>query len=188
MSAVPEFLRRAVLPLACLLVAGGLVAAGSIAAGGDVVATKKAKVKIKCPNEAGKTVTCKVKGKLPRGKKGPQGEQGPAGTPGTPGTDGISGYEIVRETFQDVFAQNSGGFRGLSAVQTVACPAGKRAIGGGMDLGTDATQNGQQRQMILSASHPTSTGDGWSVQLFNNSTSIDSSIDLEVYAICATAG
>ncbi len=39
--------------------------------------------------------------------------------------------------------------------------------------------------MILSASHPTSAGDGWSIQLFNNSTSIDSSIDLEVYAICA---
>lgn len=73
-------------------------------------------------------------------------------------------------------------------MKTVACPAGKRAIGGGSNLGTNATQNGQQRQVTVSLSAPNGAGTGWSVQLFNNSTTIDTSIDLQVYAICASAG
>jgi hypothetical protein len=68
----------------------------------------------------------------------------------------------------------------------VSCPAGKRVIAGGSDLGTNATQNGQQRQVTVSLNGPNGTGTGWSVQLFNNSTSIDTSIDLRVYAICAS--
>lgn len=83
---------------------------------------------------------------------------------------------------------NSGGQRGLSEVQTVSCPGSKRVIGGGADLGTDDEQNGQQRQVTVSLSAPNSTGTGWSVQLFNNSTSIDTLIDLRVYAICANVG
>ncbi|MCB0876214.1 MAG: hypothetical protein R2718_07290 [Solirubrobacterales bacterium] len=31
---------------------------------------------------------------------------------------------------------------------------------------------------------PVGSGDGWSVRLFNNSTSAVSSIDVQVYAIC----
>ena len=189
MSTAPKLLRRALLPAICLLALSGLVAAGSIAAGD--YAAKMPRVKVRCPNKPGETVSCEIKGKLPRGKKGPQGPAGPAGpvgpagANGTDGTDGTSGYEIVREVFPTVFVPNSNG-RGLSAAQIVECPAGKRAVGGGADLGTNATQNGQQRQIVLSASNPTSTGDGWSVQLFNNSNQFDSSIDLEVYAICAT--
>jgi hypothetical protein len=68
----------------------------------------------------------------------------------------------------------------------VPCPAGKRAIGGGTDLGTNAAQNGQQRQVTVSLNGSNGTGTGWSVQLLNNSTSIDTSIDLRVYAICAS--
>ena len=71
-------------------------------------------------------------------------------------------------------------------MKTVSCPAGKRAIGGGSDLGSNATQNGQQRQVIVSRTAPNGTGSGWTVQLFNNSTSIDTSIDLQVYAVCAS--
>ncbi len=70
-------------------------------------------------------------------------------------------------------------------MKTVSCPAGKRVISGGTDLGTNATQNGQQRQVSVSLSGPNGTGTGWPAQLFNNSTSIDTSIDLRVYAICA---
>jgi hypothetical protein len=172
--------RGVALAVAATLAVAGV---GVAASGGAVDAiTAKSKVKLKCPSKvaSGKKVTCKVKGKLP---KGPAGATGATGATGAPG---LSGYEIASETFAEVFAVNSGGQRGLSAVQTVDCPAGKRAIGGGADLGTDATQNGQQRQMVLSASFPTAAGDGWSVQLFNNSTSIDSSLDLEVYAVCAT--
>jgi len=100
----------------------------------------------------------------------------------------VSGYEVVNQTFGGVFIENSGGMRGLSEVKTVSCPAGKRVIGGGTDLGTNAGQGGQQRQVMVSLSAPNGTGTAWSVQLFNNSTTIDTSIDLRVYAICASVG
>jgi hypothetical protein len=83
-----------------------------------------------------------------------------------------------------VFVPRSDNTRGLSAVQTVSCPGTKKAIGGGADLGTNAGQNGLQRQILLSMSAPTPTGDGWSVQLFNNAFS-DAILDVAVYAICA---
>ena len=56
-------------------------------------------------------------------------------------------------------------------------------IGGGINAG----QNGQQRQVTVSLSAPNGTGSGWSVQLFNNSVSVDTSIDLRVYAVCVNS-
>ena len=100
----------------------------------------------------------------------------------------MSGYEVVSTTFPEVFVVNSGGQRGLSDVKTLNCPSGKRVIGGGADLGTNAAQNGQQRQVTISFSGPNGNGTAWSAQLFNNSTSIDTSIDLKLYAICAKVG
>jgi hypothetical protein len=73
-------------------------------------------------------------------------------------------------------------------VRTVSCPGGKRVVGGGTDLGTNAGQNGEQRQVTVSLSGPNGTGSGWSVQLFNNSTMNDISIDLRVFAVCASTG
>lgn len=189
-------LRRA-LPLAAIFVLA--VAALGVAASGPATSSKAGKVKVKCPTRvlAGqKKVTCRVFGRLPAGRQGPRGPKGAKGErgargqkgdKGAAGSPGVSGYEVVSQTFEGVFVQNSGGMRGLSAVQTLDCPGDKRAIGGGTDLGTNATQNGVQRQITVSLSAPTGTGDGWSVQLFNNSTSNDVSIDLRVYAICATA-
>src|SRR5690349_7136047 len=176
------------------------VAAVAMAAGGVATSSKAGKVKVKCPTKvlAGKKVTCRLFGRLPAGPQGPQGPKGPKGSKGdkgpkgdkgdkgATGAAGVSGYEVVNQTFKEVFIENSGGMRGLSEVKTVACPAGKRAIGGGSDLGTNATQNGQQRQVTVSLIGPNGTGTGWSVQLFNNSTSIDTSIDLRIYAICAS--
>jgi hypothetical protein len=176
------------------------VTAVAMAAGG-AISSKAGKVKVKCPTRvlAGqKKVTCRLFGKLPAGPQGPQGPKGPKGSKGDKGQKGdkgdkgatgpagVSGYEIVSQTFSEVFIENSGSPRGLSEVKTVSCPAGKRVIGGGSDLGTNATQNGQQRQVTISMSAPNGTGTAWSVQLFNNSTSIDTSIDLRVYAICAS--
>jgi hypothetical protein len=63
------------------------------------------------------------------GLPGPQGEPGPQGLPGPqgePGPAGISGYEVLkRET-----AFNSDQVKSLS----VACPTGKRALGGGAEV------------------------------------------------------
>lgn len=186
----------AVAIVAAVALAG--VAAVALAAGGS-----KSKVKVKCPTNvtSGKKVTCRIIGRLPQGPAGPQGAKGPkgqkgdkgpkgdTGARGPAGTNGVSGYEVVSQTFEEVFIQNSGGFRGLSEVKTVSCPAGKRAIGGGTDLGTNPTQNGQQRSVSVSMSAPNGTGTGWSAQLFNNEVSGGgTSIDLKVYAICATAG
>lgn len=190
--------RRRALPIAAVLVAAIALTGVAVAA----TSSKAGKVKVKCPTKvlSGKKVTCKLFGSLPpgpagpkgatgpkgsTGAKGPKGDKGDKGDKGPAGAPGISGYEVVNQTFKEVFIQNSGGMRGLSEVKTVSCPAGKRAIGGGSDLGTDATQNGQQRQVTVSLSAPNGTGTAWSVQLFNNSTSVDTSIDLRVYAICA---
>jgi hypothetical protein len=195
--------RRVGMVIAVTAVAAIGAAAVALAAGGT--ASKAPKVKVKCPTRvlSGKKVTCGLFGKLPAGPEGPRGPQGPkgqkgqkgdkgakgdTGARGPAGANGVSGYEVVSQTFEGVFIQNSGGFRGLSEVKTVSCPAGKRVIGGGTNLGTNAAQNGQQRQVTVSLSGPNGAATGWSAQLFNNSTSIDTSIDLQVYAICASAG
>jgi hypothetical protein len=192
------------LPLAVTaLVALTTFVAVAVAAG-PASSSKAGKVKVKCPTKvlSGKKVTCKLFGSLPpgpagakgatgpkgpTGAKGAKGEKGDKGDKGVTGAAGVSGYEVVNQTFKEVFIENSGGMRGLSEVKTVSCPAGKRAIGGGSDLGTNATQNGQQRSVSVSLSAPNGTGTGWSVQLFNNETTGGgTSIDLQVYAICAS--
>jgi hypothetical protein len=194
-------LRRALLlGLAAALAAAG-VSAVAIAAAGPATSSKAGKVKVKCPTKvlSGKKVTCKLFGRLPVGPQGPAGPKGPKGAKGdkgqkgdkgdkgATGASGVSGYEVVSQTFKEVFVENSGGMRGLSEVKTVNCPASKRVIGGGTDLGTNPTQNGQQRSVSVSLSAPNGTGTGWSVQLFNNEVSgTGTSIDLRVYAICAT--
>ena len=199
---VSSRLRRALLPAAAALVAIAGVTAVALAA--EQAGSSKAKVKVKCPKRvlAGtQRVTCRVIGKLPRGPQGPAGRQGsrgakgargdkgPAGAKGSTGSPGISGYEVVRQVFKDVSVENSGGMRGLSAVQTVDCPGAKRVLGGGTDLGTNAAQNGPQRAISVSLSAPNGSGTGWSAQLFNNQVSGEPiSIDLEVYAICANVG
>jgi hypothetical protein len=180
------------------LVAVIAISAVAFAAG----ASKAGKVKVKCPARvlAGQSkVTCRLFGRLPAGPQGPQGARGPRGQrgergqkgekgdKGAAGAPGIAGYEVVNQTFKEVFIENSGGMRGLSEIKTVTCPAGKRAIGGGTDLGTNATQNGQQRSVSVSMNAPNGTGTGWSAQLFNNETvGGGTSIDLRVYAICAS--
>lgn len=72
-------------------------------------------------------------GQLPAGAQGPQGAQGPAGPqgpkgdPGTAGGSGVSGIERV-VAFS---ANDSTSPKLVDAV----CPAGKKAIGGGHQLG-----------------------------------------------------
>lgn len=115
-----------------------------------------------------------------------QGPQGPQGAPGAPGAPGVSGLEVVSQAYNEVFVINSGGQRGLSDVKSAACPAGKKAISGGFDLGTDSTQNGEQRFIVVSASQPNADASAWTVQLFNNSNSISVSLDLKVTAVCVS--
>jgi Collagen triple helix repeat (20 copies) len=193
--------RRLAAAGAASLIAVVGISAVALAASG-ATDSKAPKVKVKCPVKvlSGKKVTCRLFGNLPRGPQGPQGSRGPQGQKGQKGdkgatgakgpaaADGVSGYEVVNHTFKEVFIENSGGMRGLSEVKTVSCPVGKRVIGGGSDLGTNPLQNGQQRSVSVSLSAPNGTGTGWSVQLFNEEVSGGgTSIDLQVYAICANA-
>jgi hypothetical protein len=188
-------LRRA-LPVALIAVVG--VTAVAVAAG-TASSSKAGRVKVKCPARvlAGhKKVTCRLFGHLrgapgpqgPRGPKGAKGSKGQKGDKGATGAPGVSGYQVVNQTFKEVFVENSGGTRGLSEVKTVSCPAGKRVIGGGSNLGTNPAQNVQQGSISVSLSGPNGPGTGWSVQLFNNETSgPGTSIDLQIYAICAAS-
>jgi hypothetical protein len=75
-----------------------------------------------------------------RGLQGPQGIQGPQGRPG------VSGYEIVAADSATVANQ---------VTNSVACPAGKRVIGGG---GVTVPAGG-----AVIASLPDPTGTSWSV-------------------------
>lgn len=80
-------------------------------------------------------------GELPTGPAGPQGPKGDAGAkgdkgdagvpgaPGAPGANGVSGREIVESPLTDVAANTT-------EFLTVSCPAGKVAIGGGVDVGS----------------------------------------------------
>ena len=191
------------LPVVAIIAAVAVVAASAVALAASGAGSSKApKVKVKCPTNvlSGKKVTCRLFGKLPQGPKGDQGprgqkgqkgekgQRGEAGPRGATGANGVSGYEVVNQTFKEVFIENSGGMRGLSEVKSVSCPAGKRAIGGGTNLGTNPTQNGQQRSVTVSLSAPNGGGTAWSVQLFNEETTGGgTSIDLQIYAICANA-
>ncbi len=171
--------------------------AGAALAFDGAQTSKVAKVKVRCPSNvtsAQRAVTCRGVIKLRRGARGPRGltgatgRRGATGARGATGRAGVSGYEVVNQTFAGVAVPNSGAGRGLSAVQTIECPGSKRALSGGFDLGTNAAQNVVQPQVTVSLSGPTGTGGGWSVQLFNNSGTTDTAIDLRVYAICATTG
>lgn len=194
--------RLLALGLAAAVAALG-VAAVAFGAGGVAGTTSKVKPKLKvnCPKRVsagGKRVICRVVGKLPRGPRGRPGSQGnrgakgsrgvrgPQGARGPAGALGMSGYEVVRQTFEGVLVANSDSERGLSDVKAVACPGGKRVLGGGADLGTGEGQAAEQRDVTVSLSGPNGTGSAWSVQLFNSS-DVDLSIDVRVYAICSRA-
>ena len=71
----------------------------------------------------------------PKGDTGAKGDKGDAGAPGAPGApgangaNGVSGREIVESPLTDVAANTT-------EFLTVSCPAGKVAIGGGVDVGS----------------------------------------------------
>jgi hypothetical protein len=69
-------------------------------------------------------------GQLPAGPQGPKGDKGDPGAAGQPGPAGISGYEVV---WTPTSTLNPGQYGTLEAT----CPAGKKAIGGGIGADTD---------------------------------------------------
>jgi hypothetical protein len=107
-------------------------------------------------------------GQLPAGPRGPAGPAGPAGPMGPPG---LSGVETVESTSDNNTIN--------SKTQAMACPAGKRLLGGGTRLNPILTQVAIQTSFPSSdniyratAREMTTTGANWS---------------LTVFAVCATA-
>jgi Collagen triple helix repeat (20 copies) len=111
----------------------------------------------------------------PQGLPGEQGEPGPQGIDGAQGPAGpagVSGYEIVKETAIISFLAARNKF--------VACPTGKRPLGGGFQSGPLPTFS-----ITPYDSHPFQSNDGqvgWLVSGFNGGLN---DAYLTVYVICA---
>jgi hypothetical protein len=69
------------------------------------------------------------------------------------------------------------------AAQTVTCPNGKRVLGGGVQLVSNLTVS-QQVKLVLHQSYPFSDS-SWTV-FYSNTNGVP--IDINVWAVCATAG
>lgn len=94
----------------------------------------------------------------PKGDKGDRGETGPAGATGSQGPagpPGASGYEIVREEINAEGGLGNAGIGWWDA--TATCPAGKKAVGGGVQTGFSFRSYDDN---ILD-SFPTHDGSGW---------------------------
>lgn len=116
-----------------------------------------------------------------QGDVGVPGIQGPQGEPGIQGVSGLASVEIISNNWSKQVGGNSSNY----VDGTVLCPVGKTVISGGAQAGGN--------YYSLSTSFPVDGGatgqDGWtaSTSLFINKTTINTFIDITVYAICATA-
>jgi hypothetical protein len=104
-------------------------------------------------------------GQLPAGPRGPAGPAGPTGPAGPAGPAGLSGAERVDATSPS----NSTTTRTM----TVACPTGKRLLGGGVRLNPVLAQLAVQQSFPdndnvyrASVREITATGLNWSITVF----------------------
>jgi len=123
-------------------------------------------------------------GELPAGAQGPQGvkgepgakgetgAKGDTGAPGTNGTNGVSGREIVETALIDVAA-------GDNEFVTVACPAGKVAVGGGASVGSSVGMN------INRSGFSGVDNNSWSVRVTNTTGALRT---FKAQVSCITAG
>lgn len=105
------------------------------------------------------------------GADGPRGPQGPKGPPGPRGWPGIDGL-VVNSAQSDVAALKYGNV-------TTTCPAGTRALAGGV-----YTQ-GSPDQVPIHTSAPLDQGAGWHSLVKNNSATVGAVVT--GYVVCATA-
>jgi hypothetical protein len=99
---------------------------------------------------------------------------GPAGPAGADGDDGgLAGYEVVTGAPQSILEAD------LVVTTSAVCPAGKVALGGGVNVADPA------EGVFVTSSRPTSAGatHGWSVTLVN----VGGDNTLTPYAVCASS-
>lgn len=109
----------------------------------------------------------------PQGPVGPLGPQGPAGPTGPQGPAGIFGHQVASEIRNVDFP--AGGFVDV----VMACPSGKKVLGGGCDW------RGFPRAIEFYASVPVSP-DRWRCSFYNPVTDIPLHGLIETKIICAT--
>jgi hypothetical protein len=110
-------------------------------------------------------------------QSGPQGPPGQDGTDGTDGSNGVSGYELVTST-----GPLPGGDPGTGQINSVSCPAGKKATGGGV---TVDGHGGHFATSVVRYSGPLDGGSGWTA--FIQRTDDDNqNVSWTLWAICAS--
>jgi hypothetical protein len=99
-----------------------------------------------------------------KGDTGTQGIQGIQGIQGTPGTPGTAAVSVHTQAYS--LAANA------SALETVNCTAGQKAVSGGFD---------SDGNVFNYDTFPSVADDGWSIFLFNPDSGTDTGT---VYAVC----
>ncbi len=169
--------------LALLVALGGTgVAAVSIVIPKNSVGTpqlkKNAVTSAKVKNGSLLTVDFKA-GQLPAGPQGPAGSQGPAGPQGPkgdkgdPGSPGLSNVQFV--------IKGSANDSTSPKIVDAVCPAGKKAIGGGHQLGGTGDDN-----VIAHYSWPWDDLGKWRAYAKWPTGVFPSNWQLVVHAVCAT--
>jgi hypothetical protein len=110
----------------------------------------------------------------PKGATGPAGPAGPAGPTGAPGPTGVSGWQfvIVEKIIPGAPNHTANEFES-------DCPAGKKALGGGVTAGN----GGDRTQLHVYFSGPAGLADGWDVGVQNDGAS---GVPVFLWAICAS--
>jgi len=119
----------------------------------------------------------------PQGPKGDTGSAGAAGKDGAPGKDGLISSATVQHKDFATLAD------GATGTQTVTCPAGKKAIGGGVrsdSYGIGLVES--SRPVVGDSATPNSgdTFDGWRATVVNPPDIGGASITPDIWVICAS--
>jgi hypothetical protein len=102
-------------------------------------------------------------------------QTGPAGQVGEQGSPGMSGYEIQTIEWPTIGVD-------WLVFQTVDCPEGKVAVGGGVRI--DHSNLSESREHRLIGSHPTDDGTGWRSGILNMSETTEELPSATWYAVC----
>ena len=113
----------------------------------------------------------------PQGTQGLQGPQGSQGPQGVPGPAGVSGWQIVSRAVT-VASDDYVAFGEL--LNVLACPSGKKAVGGGVVSDSSTTQG---PRVVYSG--PSADGTHWLARV-NNTSAFEVVITGSV--ICASVG
>ncbi len=102
----------------------------------------------------------------PAGPAGPQGAKGPTGPAGPAGANGFVTRQWVTLRFSNEYSE------------TVSCPAGRRAVGGGYDIGS-----GWAAMFRPDDSAPTLDGTGWQFHLWAREAAYSTAVFVDCAAI-----